>query len=129
MGYNIGATAFFAVLTTIAGCASAPAAHAGQWRFEPSRCPDLVEDVRDRRESRRDERIDRGPLDRIEDRLDRRESRRDERVTVCPTRAWVWEGPRRLRTTRPSAVAVYYDTRARRYYRYGPQKTHIHLVF
>ncbi len=127
MRFNLGSTAAAATLVTIAGCASAPAAHAGQWRLEPSRCPDLVEDVRDRRESRRDERYTHGPLDRLEDRLDRRESRRDERVTVCPASAWVWDGPRRYRTVRPAAVAVYYDTRVRRYYRYGPRNAHIHI--
>ncbi len=133
MRFNLGSTAAAAAIVTIVGCASAPAAHSGQgagvWRFEPSRCPDLVEDVRDRRESRRDERYDRGPLDRLEDRLDRRESRRDERVTVCPASAWVWDGPRRYRSARPAAAAVYYDRRARRYYRYGPRNAHIHIHF
>ncbi len=127
MRFNLGSTAAAAAFATIAGCASAPAAYAGEWRFVPSRCPDLVEDVRDRRESRRDERYDHGPLDRLEDRLDRRESRRDERVTVCPASAWVWGGPRRYRAARPAAVAVYYDARARHYYRYGPRRTHIHI--
>lgn len=129
MGLNLSLTGLVAALVTIAGCASAPAAQASGWRFEPSRCPDLVEDVRDRRESRRDERFDRGPFDRFEDRIDRRESRRDERVTVCPASAWVWDGPRRYRSARPAAVAVYYDVRAYRYYRHGPRNTHIHLVF
>ncbi|MEJ6403032.1 hypothetical protein [Yoonia sp. 2307UL14-13] len=41
---------------------------------EPKRNLDRVEDRIDRIESRRDERVDRGPLDRIEDRIDRRES-------------------------------------------------------
>jgi len=127
MGFNLGSAAAAAGLITIAGCVAAPAANAGQWRFEPSRCPDLVEDVRDRRESRRDERYNRGPLDRLEDRLDRRESRRDERVTICPASAWVWDGSRRYRSARPAAVSVYYDRRAHRYYRYGPKRAHIHL--
>ena len=36
------------------GCVSAGApAYAGEWRFHPERCPDLVEDYADRRESRR----------------------------------------------------------------------------
>ncbi|MEO1135739.1 MAG: hypothetical protein AAFW68_03885 [Pseudomonadota bacterium] len=112
-----------------AGCVSAASpAYAGNWRFEPSRCPDLVEDRRDRRESRRDERYDRGPLDRAEDRADRRESRRDERVTICPASAWVWDGPRAGRVARPAAVAVYYDARARHYYRYGPKHTRVRVV-
>lgn len=49
-----------------------------------AKCPDVREDVRDRIESRRDERVNHGPLDRLEDRIDRRESRRDEKVDVCP---------------------------------------------
>lgn len=102
------------------GCVSAPEpAHAaGGWRLDLARCPDLVEDRRDRRESRRDERYDSGPWDRAEDRRDRRESRRDERVTVCPASAWRWDGPRRYRTARPVAASIYYDWGQRRYYRY-----------
>lgn len=129
MHFNLAAIGAGAAFFTIIGCASAPAAQAGQWRFEPTRCPDLVEDYRDRRESRRDERYTRGPIDRIEDRIDRRESRRDERVTICPASAWVWDGPRRLRTARPAAPSVYYDARAYRYYRVGPRKTRVHIVF
>ena len=131
MRFNLGSTAAAAACFTIAGCASAPGAHAGhgsgEWRFEPARCPDLIEDIRDRRESRRDERYDYGRFDRLEDRLDRRESRRDERVTVCPRSAWVWDGPRRYRTARPAALTVYYDRHARRYYRYGPRGALIHI--
>ncbi len=130
MRITFGSTAAVAALVTIAGCASAPPAHAAGWRFEPSRCPDLVEDYRDRRESRRDERIDWGPRDVREDRRDRRESRRDERVTVCPASAWVWDGPRRYRTARPAAPAVYYDFRARHYYHvHGPRRARVHIVF
>lgn len=112
------------------GCVSAPSsAYAGEWRFDPTRCPDLVEDWRDRKESRRDERINRGPLDRLEDRIDRRESRRDERVTVCPASSWVWDGPRRYRTARPVAAPVYYNWRDRRYYRYGPSRVRVAVTF
>ena len=112
-----------------AGCVSATTpAYAGEWRFHPERCPDLVEDVRDRRESRRDERYDRGPIDRREDRLDRRESRRDERVTVCPASAWVYHGDRRYRTARPAAIAVYYDPRSYNYYRYGPKRARVRVI-
>ena len=132
MRINLGSLTAAAIVV-LAGCASAPAAQAGQWRFEPSRCPDLVEDYRDRRESRRDERFDRGPLDRLEDRVDRRESRRDERVTVCPASAWVWDGPRRHRPARPAAAIVYYDARARHYYHYGHHhrgpRGRVHIVF
>jgi hypothetical protein len=41
--------------------------------------PDQVEDRMDRRENRRDEAVDHGPLDVIEDHLDRAEDRRDRR--------------------------------------------------
>ena len=124
---------FYAPLAAVgvlaAGCVSSPAAaHSGEWRFHPERCPDLVEDYRDRRESRRDERYDRGPLDRIEDRFDRRESRRDESVTVCPASAWVWHGAKRYRTARPAGVKIYYDGRARHYYRFGPNKARVRIV-
>ncbi|MEO0881034.1 MAG: hypothetical protein AAFY22_15145 [Pseudomonadota bacterium] len=95
------------VSLTAAACVSTPAT-AGQWRFDPARCPDLAEDRRDRIESRRDERIDHGPLDRIEDRADRRESRRDERVTVCPRSAWVWAGAG-ARPAYPARAVVYFD--------------------
>lgn len=133
MRFNLGSTAAAAAIVTLAGCVSAPGSNAGQgagtWRLDPARCPDLVEDRRDRRESRRDERYDHGRLDRLEDRLDRRESRRDERVTICPKSAWVWDGPRRYRAARPAAVTIYYDTRSRHYYRYGPRNAHIHIKF
>lgn len=113
----------------VAGCVSAPApAYAGEWRFYPERCPDLVEDWRDRRESRLDERYDTGPRDRAEDRRDRQESRRDERVTVCPANAWGWDGPGRYRTARPAAVPVYYDPYDRHYYRYRPDRARIRVV-
>lgn len=113
-----------------AGCVSAAGpAHAGQWRFYPERCPDLVEDVRDRRENRRDERVDRGLLDRAEDRADRRESRRDERVTVCPKTAWVYHGKARHRAARPGAIAIYYDPHKHQYYRYGSDRTRILIAF
>lgn len=98
-------------------CVSTSAA-AGEWRFDAARCPDLVEDRIDRRESRRDRRVDRGPLDRAEDRRDARESRRDERVTVCPRSAWVWHGAG-PRTARPATVNVYYDRVDAVYYRKG----------
>lgn len=121
---SAGLCAFFAI-----GCVSAASpAYAGGWRFEPSRCPDLVEDRRDRRESRRDERYDHGPLDRAEDRADRRESRRDERVTICPASAWVWDGPRSAHTARPAAVAIYYNLHDRHYFRYGPKRTRVRVV-
>ena len=120
---------FFASLAVCAvGCVSAgqPAA-AGEWRLDASSCPDLVEDVRDRRESRRDERYDHGRRDRVEDRIDRRESRRDERLTVCPRRAWAWHG-RGYRSARPEAAVIYYNARERHFYRYGPRRARIRVV-
>jgi hypothetical protein len=63
-------------------------AFAGEWRLDRSRCPDLREDYRDARESRRDERFDHGRRDIREDRYDRRESRRDRAVAVCPRSAF-----------------------------------------
>ncbi len=119
---------FGAIVVFAVGCVnSVQPAHAGEWRINAARCPDLVEDIRDRRESRRDERYDHGPLDRIEDRIDRRESRRDERVTVCPRRAWVWHG-RGFRPARPAAVRLYFDAHDRYYYRYGPRRARIAVV-
>ncbi len=117
----------------VVGCVSAPpAAYAGSdsgWRFHPERCPDLVEDARDRRESRRDERIDRGGLDRAEDRADRRESHRDERVTSCPASAWVWYGPRGVkRSVHPAAATIYFDHRQGHYYRHGPDRARVRVV-
>ena len=41
--------------------------------------PDRIEDRVDRRENRRDEAVDNGPLDVIEDHLDRAEDRQDRR--------------------------------------------------
>lgn len=56
------------------------AAHAGEWRLDPRRCPDLIEDYRDMRRDRGWE--------------DRREDRRDSRVINCPARAWTYERDR-----------------------------------
>ena len=116
-----------ALTLALTGAACATPAYAGEWRLDPARCPDLVEDRRDRRESRRDERYDRGPLDRIEDRVDRRESRRDERVTVCPRSAWVWHGGGR-RAARPVAATVYYDPIDAVYFRKGPRGARVRVV-
>lgn len=66
-------------------------AFAGEWRLDRSRCPDLREDRRDARESRRDERYDYSRRDVREDRYDRRESRSDRAVTVCPRSAFYYE--------------------------------------
>ncbi|RZV34622.1 MAG: hypothetical protein EX271_13480 [Acidimicrobiales bacterium] len=105
--------------------AQAHAAHnfaygkSGGWVLNPAKCPDLVEDWRDRRESRRDEAYDHGPRDVIEDWVDRRESRRDEAVTYCPARAWEWRGGRYVahkHGPRPVRVNIFYHPHKRTYY-------------
>jgi|GEM_PF-997097 len=115
---------------TLGACASASAkpahyhtqyAHAGsgQWVLNPNRCPDLVEDRRDRRESRRDEAIDWSARDVREDIRDRRESRRDEAVTICPASAWEWRGPAykaHYHAPRPKKIKVYYNHGHRHHY-------------
>ena len=112
---------------TVGWASVGQSAVAGEWRLDTARCPDLVEDGRDRRESRRDERYDYGPLDRREDRKDRRESRRDERVTYCPASAWVWHG-RGFPLPRPTAKAIYFDTHARHYFRFGLNRAPVRVV-
>lgn len=74
--------------------AAAPAS-AGQWAVDLGRCPDHLEDIRDRFEDRFDQRVTTSRRDRLEDIRDRRENRRDERITVCPSRSLVFlPGPR-----------------------------------
>jgi hypothetical protein len=113
---------------SLAGCASAHAQPAythnyhanGNWVLNPAKCPDLVEDWRDRRESRRDEAYDHNLRDVIEDWEDRRESRRDEAVTRCPASAWEWHGVKyrkHYHAPRPRRVHVYYHPHKRVYYR------------
>ncbi len=108
---------------------AAPSAK-GQWVLNPRKCPDLVEDWRDRRESRRDEAYDRGPRDVAEDIRDRRESRRDEAVTVCPASAWEWRGSAyrpHYHAARPVKVKVYYNPHKKRHYhRHGGRHIAIH---
>jgi hypothetical protein len=67
---------------------SAAPAFAHGPRLDARQCPDIREDRRDARESRRDERIDWSRADVREDRADRHESRRDRAVTVCPRQAY-----------------------------------------
>lgn len=67
------------------------AAQDGAWVLNPRKCPDLIEDRIDRRESIIDERFDRNRRDVLEDIRDRRESRRDRAVTICPRRAFTWQ--------------------------------------
>lgn len=83
-----------AVIGTGFVLSAAPAAFAGEWRLNPRACPDLVEDRFDRREDRRDARVDYGRRDRREDIRDRRENRRDEAVTICPLSAFYYEPDR-----------------------------------
>lgn len=131
IGALTGAVAFAALGATAQAHPYHASGYAGVgWRFDASRCPDLVEDARDRREDRRDRRYDNGRRDRFEDRADRRENRRDERVTVCPARAWVWDGPRKgaRNAARPSRATIFYDARSRQYYRYGPNRTRVTIV-
>lgn len=83
-------------------CASAaPPAQAGEWRLDPRLCPDLREDIRDRR-------VTYG-------RRDAREDRRDERVTRCPARAWVWVGDRPRTLPRKPTYDLYWGRDGRLY--------------
>ncbi len=124
-----------AMITAALAACTTPASAAGrthgQWVLDASRCPDLIEDRLDRRESRRDEAFDRNRRDVIEDRFDRRESRRDEMVTRCPASAWVWQGSAwrsSMHPARPAAVRVYYNANARNYYRYGNQNNRVVII-
>ncbi len=106
-------------------------AFAGEWKFNPRACPDLVEDRYDRIEDRRDRRVDHGRRDRREDRYDRRENRRDAAVTVCPIRAFYYQPDRReLRRAdyrgrgyawgrHEARPPLKYDRRMGMYYRYA----------
>ena len=101
---------------------SAAPAFAGEWRFQPTRCADLVEDHYDRAESRRDERYDYSARDRREDRSDRRESRRDEAITVCPRSSFVYvpsarESKAHGRHYRAPELKLKYDRKRHMYYR------------
>ncbi|MDZ7629576.1 MAG: hypothetical protein U5J99_14340 [Parvularculaceae bacterium] len=96
-------------------------AFAGEWRLDRSRCPDLGEDRRDARESRRDERYDYSRRDVREDRYDRRESRRDRAVTVCPRSAFYYAPDRHERRRadfRAPRLRLSYDRDYRMNYRY-----------
>ena len=95
-------------------------AFAGEWRLDRSRCPDLREDRRDARESRRDERYDYSRRDVREDRYDRRESRRDRAVTVCPRSAFFYvpdRYERRRGDWRAPRLRLSYDRNLRLHYR------------
>ncbi len=128
-------TVLFSILTVTGLCAfgsaNAGAPMPGYWAFNPERCPDLVEDRRDRIGSRIDEAYDRGPRDVIEDYADRRENARDEARTYCPASAFVWQGPayrRGIHAARPSSIDFYHDRKARLHYRYGNHNKRIVVV-
>ncbi len=74
-------TAALALCAVACATAAAPPAYSGEWRLDPRRCPDIVEDRLDRLV--------------VTGRADLREDRRDMRRTVCPASAWVYApGPR-----------------------------------
>jgi Ni/Co efflux regulator RcnB len=80
------------------------AAHAGEWRIDARKCPDLREDRRDARHN--------------DGWRDRREDRRDQRVINCPSRAWYYvkyRGERGAAPPRPRDVYIERD--GRHYYR------------
>ncbi|MEL6360514.1 MAG: hypothetical protein AAFR21_05470 [Pseudomonadota bacterium] len=104
-------------LVSLAAMSVATPAFAGQWRVNPNKCPDLIEDRIDRRESRRDERHDYSRLDVVEDRLDRREDRRDRSVTVCPQSAFYYV-PSRGEARRAAKIDYLYDRHRRAHYRW-----------
>ena len=113
---------------SLSACASTqaraqpPSQHiVGHWRLNPNKCPDLIEDRRQRRAMRRDEAYDRGRRDVIEDWIERKEARRDEAVTRCPPSAWEWHGPRykvKYHAPRPVSVNIYYHPKKHVYYRH-----------
>lgn len=67
-------------LSALGSVAVAGTADAGTWVLNAAACPDLREDLRDRRD--------------YNGRFDRREDFRDRRVIECPPRAWRYEGHR-----------------------------------
>ncbi len=92
----------------------------GQWKLNPNKCPDLVEDRRQRRAMRRDEAHTYGLRDVIEDWNERENARQDEAVTNCPARAWEWVGPRyrpKHHAPRPVSGRIFYHPQKRVYYR------------
>jgi len=112
-----------AACMSLSACASTPAfakSPNGHWQLNPNKCPDLVEDKRQRRAMRRDEAHDKGPRDVIEDWVERKNARKDQAVTRCPASAWEWRGPRyrvKYHAPRPVSVNVYFHTKKRTYYR------------
>ena len=135
MKHSLFSIAFIVGLSACSSANAGPVYHSpqlasgGYWQLNPNKCPDLVEDRRDRRESRRDERYDYSRSDVREDRRDRAESRRDLTITNCPRSAWDWHGARynaRHHAPRPVDVKIYYDPDERNYYyRSGKRRVHV----
>ncbi len=99
---------------------TAAPAFAGEWRLDRSRCPDVREDRRDARLSRRDEQYDHGRRDGREDRYDRRDQRRDRAITVCPRSAFYVAPDRKKRHRADDSaprLTLRYDRDHRLYYR------------
>lgn len=93
-------------------------AEAGEWRLDPSRCPDL-------REDRRDARV-------TWSKRDAREDRRDRRVINCPARAWVYvAGPLeflRKKPARPAYTSFVVGPHGRYYRRHKGRDIAIKIV-
>lgn len=111
----------------LATAQAAPPGHrSGEWQLNPRLCPDLREDVRDRRYTY--------------SRRDRREDRRDSRATVCPARAWTYvpsryEQRRHGRDAwryadryRPAYTSIYVDRKGRYYGRLNGRDVRITIV-
>lgn len=114
---TVSKTIFAAILLAgLAGGVSS-AAEAGEWRLNPRLCPDLREDMRDRRHTY--------------GLRDLREDIRDSRTVNCPASAWVWVSDRgrvvQTRQRRPDAVVIHFDPDRRAYYRRG--RTDVNIVF
>ena len=110
----VAASALAAAATALATPASA-----GEWRLDPRRCANLVEDRMDRRMTT--------------SRRDLREDLRDARRVNCAPNAWVyvpsrWERMRfrgnakaRAKAPPPSAAVIYVRPDGRYVWRRGPQ--------
>jgi len=121
----IGGLSLTACASANAGAPHVKYAANGQWVLNPNKCPDLVEDKRQRRAMRRDEAYDRSRRDVAEDRKERKNARRDEAVTNCPASAWEWHGPsyrKGYHPVRPIKVNIYYQPSKRTYYRRNGNK-------
>jgi hypothetical protein len=123
-----------AVFAGLGACTTTPAyAHPnnGNWVLNPNKCPDLVEDRRQRKAARYDEAYTYSRRDKYEDWVERKNMRRDEAVTNCPASAWEWQGsPYRVghHVKRPVAVNIFYQPHKHHYYRRnGKKKITVHF--